>query len=71
MYISKRVEVSWTFEEEKKIKDFRRFLQDAAKKIENLLPSLYEKLYEIDASLYNILYESFDEDVDLDDKEEE
>ena len=69
MYINKRVEASWTFEEEKKIRDFRQFLQSTAKKVEDLLPSLYEKLYEIDASLYNILYESFDEDVDLDDKE--
>ena len=66
MYISKRVEVSWTHEEEQKIKDFRSFLQNTAKEIEHLIPSLYEELYTIDASLYDILYTSFDEDIDLD-----
>lgn len=69
MYISKRIEVSWTFEEERKIKEFRQFLQNTAKKVEDLLPSLYEKLYEIDTSLYDILYGCFDEEVDLDTKE--
>lgn len=70
MYISKRIEVSWTSEEEKKIKDFRRFLQNTAKEIEHLLPSLYEELYAIDASLYDVLYTSFDEDTDIDTKED-
>lgn len=70
MYISKRVEVSWTSEEEKKINDFRRFLQDAAKEVKDLLPSLYEELDAIDTSLYDLLYRCFDEDVDLDTKED-
>lgn len=66
MYISKRIEVSWTHEEEQKIQDFRSFLQNTAKEIEHLLPSLYEELYTIDASLYNVLCTSFDEDIDID-----
>lgn len=70
MYISKRIEVSWTHEEEKKINDFRRFLQDTAEKVENVLPSLYEELHVIDISLYDILYSNFDEDVDLGTKED-
>ena len=70
MYISKRIEVSWTSEEEKKINDFRRFLQDTAEKVENVLPSLYEELHVIDISLYDILYSNFDEDIDLDTKED-
>lgn len=70
MYISKRIEVSWTHEEEQKIQDFRRFLQDAAEKVKDLLPSLYEKLDAIDTSLYDILCGCFDEDVDLDTKED-
>ena len=65
MYISKRIEVSWTYEEEKKINDFRRFLQDAAEKVKDLLPSFYEELDSIDTSLYDILYRSFDEDTDI------
>lgn len=70
MYISKRIEVSWTSEEEKKINDFRRFLQDAAEKVKDLLPSLYEELDTIDTSLYDVLYRCFDEDVDFDTKED-
>ena len=70
MYISKRIEVSWTSEEEKKINDFRQFLQNVAEKVEDLLPSLYEKLDTIDTSLYGILYGSFDEDIDIDTKED-
>lgn len=70
MYISKRIEVSWTSEEEKKINDFRRFLQDTAEKVEDVLPSLYEELDSIDTSLYDILYRCFDEDVDLGTKED-
>jgi hypothetical protein len=70
MYISKRIEVSWTSEEEKKINDFRRFLQDTAEKVEDALPSLYEELHVIDISLYDILYSNFDEDIDLDTKED-
>ena len=65
MYISKRIEVSWTYEEEKKINDFRRFLQDAAEKVKDLLPSFYEELDSIDTSLYDVLYRSFDEDTDI------
>ena len=70
MYISKRIEVSWTHEEEQKIEKFRQFLQDAAKKVKDLVPSLYEELDAIDRSLYDILYRSFDEDVDFDTKED-
>lgn len=70
MYISKRVEVSWTHEEEQKINDFRRFLQDTAEKVENVLPSLYEELHVIDISLYDILYSNFDEDINFDAKED-
>lgn len=70
MYISKRIEVSWTHEEEQKIQNFRRFLQDAAAKVKDLLPSLYEELDEIDTSLYDILYRCFDEDTDIDTKED-
>lgn len=70
MYISKRIEVSWTSEEEKKIQDFRQFLQDSAAKIKDLLPSLYEELDAIDTSLYDILYRRFDEDIDIDTKED-
>lgn len=70
MYISKKIEVSWTHEEEQKIKDFRSFLQNTAKKIEHLVPSLYKELYEIDTSLYNVLYTSFDEDIDIDTKKD-
>lgn len=70
MYINKRIEVSWTSEEEKKINDFRRFLQDTAEKVKDLLPSLYEELDSIDTSLYDILYRCFDEDIDLDTKED-
>ena len=70
MYISKKIEVSWTHEEEQKIKDFRSFLQKKKKKIEHLVPSLYEELYAIDASLYDVLYTSFDEDIDIDTKED-
>lgn len=70
MYISKRVKASWTSEEEKKIQDFRQFLQDAAKKVKDLLPSLYEELDAIDISLYDILYRSFDEDIDIVTKED-
>ena len=66
MYISKKIEVSWTHEEEQKIKDFRSFLQNTAKKIEHLVPSLYEELYEIDTSLYNVIYWPFDKDIDID-----
>lgn len=65
MYISKSIEVCWTREEEKKIEDFRRFLQDSAEKVKPLLPSLYEELNAIDTSLYDVLYRCFDEDVDL------
>lgn len=70
MYISKRIEVSWTSEEEQKIHNFRRFLQDAAAKVKDLLPSLYEELNAIDTSLYDILYMSFDEDIDIITKED-
>ena len=70
MYISKRIEVSWTHEEEQKIEKFRQFLQDAAKKVKDLVPSLYEELDAIDRSLYDIIYRSFDEDVDFDTKED-
>lgn len=70
MYISKRIEASWTYEEEQKIQEFRRFLQDAAMKVKDLLPSLYKELDEIDTSLYDILYRCFDEDTDLDTKED-
>lgn len=70
MYISKKIEVSWTYEEEQKIQNFRRFLQDAAAKVKDLLPSLYEELDAIDTSLYDILYRCFDEDTDIDTKED-
>ena len=70
MYISKRIEVSWTSEEEKKIQDFRQFLQDSAAKIKDLLPPLYEELDSIDTSLYDVLYRRFDEDIDIDTKED-
>ena len=70
MYISKRIEVSWTHEEEQKIQDFRRFLQDAAGKVKDLLPSFYKELDEIDTSLYDVLYRCFDEEADLDTKED-
>ena len=70
MYISKKIEVSWTYEEEQKIQNFRRFLQDSAVKIKDVLPSLYEALDSIDTSLYDILYRCFDEDTDLDTKED-
>lgn len=70
MYISKRIEVSWTHEEEQKIQEFRRFLQNAAEKVKDLLPSLYEELDAIDNSLYDILYSCFDEDVDLSTEED-
>ena len=43
MYITKRIVVSWTHEEEQKIQDFRRFLQDAAGKVKDLLPSFYKE----------------------------
>ena len=66
MYINKRIEVSWTHEEEEKIEEFRRFLQNAGAKVKNLLPSFYKELNEIDTALYDILYRCFDEDVDLD-----
>lgn len=70
MYISKRIEVSWTHEEEQKIQEFRRFLQDTAEKVKDLLPSPYEELDAVDVSLYDILYRCFDEDVDLGTKED-
>ena len=65
MYIRKKIEVSWTYEEEEKIRNFRQFLQDAAAKVKDLLPSFYEELDSIDTSLYDILYRSFDEDTDI------
>ena len=67
MYISKKIEVSWTHEEEQKIQDFRQFLQDACAKVKDLLPSLYKELNDIDTALYDVLYRCFDEDIDLDD----
>jgi hypothetical protein len=67
MYISKKIEVSWTREEEAKIEEFRRFLQDTSAKVKDWLPSLYKELNNIDATLYDILYQNFDEDVDLND----
>ena len=67
MYISKRIEVSWTYEEEQKIRDFRLFLQNAAEQVKDVLPSLYEELNAIDDSLHDIFYRDFTEDIDLGD----
>lgn len=65
MHISKTIEVSWTQEEVRKIEEFRRFLQDASTKVEDVLPSLYEQLDKIDTALFDVLNKCFDEDVDL------
>jgi len=64
MNISKKIEVSWTREEAKKIEEFRRFLQDAGEKVKDLLPYFYKELNKIDTALYDILYSSYDEEVE-------